>query len=381
MRYSQLTAIAACVTASSAFLLPPSISESDIDIIKTLPFEDAIGIDNRVVEISCPGCPVVTDIQGKMHTAQVESMLQLNFSLAHESGFDKLMLNGMQIYPLDLRSTTFMEPLTASQMVKADDDTWEYASSPTIGYSMSIHHPVVSSKNDKLDLVSIHIEILEVAGKFLSGLPTVDLKLLETPSHALMIGDAVINKPKSEVSKPTNDAQECTTIVCKWRAIIADRVSKLKGGLKGGCHKGKPAVVEVAAGPKAHDKEHHSGHGHSNGHGSERPHKPYRYHHRHGGVRRFFRGLVLHIFVPVLIGVMFGITASLIGMVVGHIAIFLWRITFRRGQLGQCSSRCSRYSKVESTETLDDEAKGLMENQGPPPEYEVAVKDEKTEEV
>lgn len=377
MRYSQLSAVAACVAVSSAFLIPPEISEADIDIIKTLPFEDAVGIDNTLVELRCPGCPVATDIESKMHATQVESMLQLNFSVTHENGLDKLLLNGIQIYPIDPRSPTFMEPLTASQMIKADDGTWAYSSTPKLGWALGVRHPA-SSVEDQLDLVSIHIEIVEVADKFLSGLPTVDLKLLETPSHKLMIGAAEISPPRSQVSKPTDDGQECTTIVCKWRAIIADRLaalSKLKGGCKG---KGKPASKEAR--PKSKHQGHHGeGHNRPHGHGQDGPHRSYRHHHRHGGFSRFLRGIVMHIFIPVLIGIMVGITASLVGMVVGHIAIFLWRITFRRGQRGQCS-KYTKVEQVEAPETTDDEAKSFLQHQGPPPEYEHVAKDEKTEE-
>jgi hypothetical protein len=370
MRYSQLSAAAACVAVSSAFLLPPEISEADIDIIKTLPFEDAIGIDSRIVEINCPGCPVVTDIEGKMHSAQVESILQLNFSLSHQDGMDRLFLNDMQIYPMDPRSPSFMKPLTASQMAKGADNTWTPVSTPKLGYSLRVSHPTVNSNDDELDIVAVHLEIVEVADQFLSGIPSVDIKLLETPSHSLMIAAAEINQQKSEVSKPTDDGQECTTIVCKWQAIISDRLAKLK---KGGCSKGKGRPDAMEAKPKHHG--HHGGHGRPHGHGQEGPHRPYRHHHRHGGFSRFLRGIVMHIFIPVLIGIMVGITASLIGMVVGHIAIFLWRITFRRGQ----RSQCSKYTKVEQVEITDDEAKSFLQHQGPPPEYEIVVKEERAD--
>ena len=45
MRFAQLRAAAALVGVSQAFLLPPEISAEDTDIIKTLPFEDAVAID------------------------------------------------------------------------------------------------------------------------------------------------------------------------------------------------------------------------------------------------------------------------------------------------------------------------------------------------
>jgi hypothetical protein len=358
MRFAPLRAAAALVAVPQAlaFLLPPEISAADTDIIKTLPFEDAVAIDGRVMEINCPGCPVVTNIEGKMHSAQVDSILQLNFTVSHDA-LDRLFLNGLQIYPIDPRADTFMEPLTASQMVKASDNTWQYVSTPKLGYSLSVRHPVSFSKQDQLDLVAIHLEIVEVADKFLNGMPSIDLKLLETPSGKLMIGDAQISPPKSPANKPTDDGQECTTIICKWRAIVADKLSKLKG-----CgSKSRPEGAHIVSSPKAAHGKQHDGHNeHSH------PHRPYRHHHRHGGFAKFLRRIVLHVFIPVLIGIMVGITASLIGMVVGHIAIFVWRLLFRRGQQ-------ARYTRVQQDDAVieesNDESKGFLDHQGPPPVY------------
>jgi hypothetical protein len=359
MRFTQLGAATALVAATQAFLLPPTITSADSDIINTLPFEDAVDIKDRVVEIDCPGCPVVVaDIEGKMHSAQVENVLRLKFSLSLKDN-DELFMNDVQIYPIDPRSTTFMEPLTADQLVKSPAGTWEYAASPKLGYGISVSHPATSN-NEQLDLVNINIEILEVADTFVNGIDAVLMKVLETPSGKLMIGDVeIIPIPtQSPTSKPTDGNQECATMICKWRAIIADKLSKIKG-------------CAGKARPGAHGSKHSSG-VRPHGHGRPRPqgpHRPHRHHHRHGGFARFFRSIVLHVFIPIMIGVVVGVTTSLIGMVVGHIIIFVWRVLFRRGQRGQ-------YRKVQQEETLakdeDDETKSFVNHQGPPPTYEEA---------
>jgi hypothetical protein len=368
MRFSQIGVVAALAVAD-AFLLPPEISAADTDIIKTLPFEDAVAVDGRVMEINCPGCPVMTDIEDKMHSTQADSVLKLNFKLVHAEQ-DRLYLNNLQIYPMNPSADNFFEPLTAPQMIKTEDNTWEYSSSPKLGYAIHVAHPVSRSNQDQLDLVSIHIEIIEVADKYLPAMPIVEIKLLETPSHKLMIGDAIIKEPQSQTpSKPTDDEQECTTILCKWRAIFADRLSKLKG-----CgSKARPSGQVVPA----HKTHGHHGRPHPHGPRPNGPHRPYRHHHKHHGITRFLKGIVLHVVIPVLIGVMVGITASLLGMIVGHIVIFIWRTLFRRGQRQQ-------YIKVQQeeivVEDVTDENKGLMEHQGPPPVYEEVVVVEKASE-
>ncbi|KUJ09857.1 uncharacterized protein LY89DRAFT_740920 [Mollisia scopiformis] len=364
MRFTQAGAVAALFGLSQSFLIPPEITSSDADIIKTLPFEDAVIIDTRVMEINCPGCPAIPELQGKMHMKQPPSMLKLNFSLSHED-HDQLLLNGLPLYPIDPRSGVFMEPLTAPLMALTREKTWEQTSTPKLGYALSVHHPVAYSTQDQLDLVSIHLEIVEVGDKFVSGLPGVEIKLLETPSGKLMIGDAQMTQPKSEVSKPTDNGQECTTILCKWRAIIADRLSKLKG-----CgSKARPDGPHAFAGHTGHKKKPHHGH-----HGRPGPNRPFRHHHRHGSFARFLKGIVLHVFIPVLIGIMVGITASLVGMVAGHIVVFVWRTMFRRGQRQQ-------YIEVKQQEpSEDEEVKSFLAAQGPPPEYQEAVVEQKTEE-
>merc|ERR1711964_786402 len=172
--------------------------------------------------------PVMTNFDGKTSSVQAESILQLNFSLSHQNGADQLLLNGLQIYPIDPTSQSFMEPLTASQMIKTSDDTWQYASNPKLGYSLGISRKA-SSPQDQLDLVAVHLEIVEVADKFIKGLPAIDLQLLETPSGKLMLGNSGITAPAS-LSNPTDDDRECTTLLCKWRAIVADRLAALKKG-------------------------------------------------------------------------------------------------------------------------------------------------------
>lgn len=360
MRLTQLGAATALVAASQAFLLPPAITSTDNDIINTLPFEDAVNIKDRIVEIDCPGCPVrVTDIEGNIHSAHPENVLRLNFSLSLKDN-DQLFMNDVQIYPIDPRSASFMEPLTADQLVKSPAGTWEYAASPKLGYALAISHPATSSNNEQLDLVDVKIEILQVDNQLVNLVDAVVMKLLETPSGKLMIGDVQIIPIPSQrpISKPTDGNQECTTMICKWRAIIADKFSKIKG-------------CAGKARPGAHGSKHGSGirphgHGRPRPHG---PHRPHRHHHRHGGFARFLRSIVLHVFIPIMIGVVVGVTTSLIGMVVGHLIIFLWRVLFRRGQRGQ-------YRRVQQEETLvkdeDDETRSFLNQQGPPPTYEEA---------
>ena len=362
MRVPRIQAGAALLAVGQAFLLPPVISSADTDIVKSLPFEDAVAIDGRILQIACPGCPLlIKDIEGKIHPTHIESALRLNFSLAHNDA-DQLLLNDLPIYPLDLLSDSFVESLVAPQLVKSPSDTWDYASTPELGYSLRISHPVTKSNLDQLDLILVHLEILEVAGQFVNGVPIIELKLLETPSGKLMIGDAEIVSQKSPSPELTDDGQECTTIICKWRAIVADKLSKVKG-----CNGKKSRPNAHVSGARPH------GHGRPRPHDHHRPHRPHRHHHRHGGFARFLRSVLLHVFIPILIGIVVGVTASVLGMVIGNLVIFAWRTLFRRGQH-------ATYARIQQEETVTveyEEFKSDIKQQDAPPLYEETILHEK----
>jgi hypothetical protein len=373
MHFSQLGVAATLAALTQAFLLPPTISSADKDVVNSLPFDAAAAANGRVLEIECPGCPVeITNIQGETKAAasEVESALRLNFSLSHKDA-DALMLNGLQIYPIDPRSQNLLVPLTADQLVKSSSGTWDYAAHPNLGYSFSVVHPVHASDDDQLDIVTLHLEINEVSNTFIDGIPSVDIKLLETPSGKLMIGDATVSPARPSASVPAKAGEECRTVLCKWRAIVADRLSKLKG-CAGRMRPHQGQTMKPAA---DHDNSHHH-HGHSR----PRPYETHRahHHHRHNGFAQFIRAIILRVFIPVMIGVVVGVTASAVGMVVGHIAIFTWRALFRRGQ-------SPAYSRVQEEEAASedeghDETKSFLQHQDAPPVYEEAVAGEKASE-
>ncbi|KAI9047048.1 hypothetical protein LZ554_009122 [Drepanopeziza brunnea f. sp. 'monogermtubi'] len=360
MRFPQLGALAAVAGGVQSFLIPPEISAADANAINTLPSDGGVaGMYARVIEIKCPGCPVVTELEGKLDSAQPESVLHFNFSTSHDDGADQLLLNGLQIYPIDPTMANFLEPLTASQMIKSNG-VWTDAGAPKLGYSLSVKHPTPSG-SEFMKLVAIRLEIVEVADKFISGLPAIELNLLETPSGKLLIGDSSISAPSSPAS-PTEGDRECSTVVCKWRAVVADRLSKMRKGLRKGCA-GMRKRPTAKGRPSGHSHPDHKARPH------HRPHGPSRHHDQHS-FAQFVRGIFLHVFVPVIIGVMVGITAGLIGMVVGHIVIFTWRLLFRSGQN-------SAYAEVGQEEDTKDETKGFLAYQGPPPQYADATVPEK----
>jgi hypothetical protein len=361
MRFSHLGAVAALSVVSRAFLLPPTASSNDNDIIKTLPVEDVFAIQGRTIYIDCPGCPIDVANVGNVATGPFHSRLTFNFSV-EQGESDKLLLNGMQLYPMDLMPEPFMEPLRAEHYVKlVENNKWVLAGTPKLGYSLGVEHQV-SSPEDHLSVVLLRLEIVEIGMKFIEGFPNIELKMLETPSGKLMLGDSTVTPA---LPAPANGGQDCATLYCKWRAFVAAKMSQMKKGLKkGGCHGGKrPAAPRPKFaggrpmhhdGPKTKLPDHHHPRPHFGGH------RPHHFHHQHSGFARFLRSVVFHVIIPIVIGVVVGIAASIVGMVMGHLVVFIWRILFRRGQRAE-------YRRVQQ-----QEAAAEKEDEVPPPVYQDA---------
>jgi len=244
-----------------------------------------------------------------------------------------------------------MEPLTAPQI------TSDGQKDLRLGYELSIK-PVAKSDEGQLELIAIDLQVVEIADQFVNGLDSVALKLLKTPSGKLMIGNLETAPTTNPIINPSDSGKECTTLICKWRAMVADKLSQLKP--KKSCGSKRPNK-EIAAGGRPH--KHHG---------------PHRQYHKHHGIARFFlalKSVAIRVLIPIFIGIAVGMTASLIGMLVGNILVFFWRALYRRGKRGT-------YSRVkqEETATLNkiDETKTFLDHQGPPPVYEdVVVMDEK----
>jgi len=375
MRVSAITTTVAMASLSQAFLLPPQISKaSDAltkaanDVISALPFDDAATIDGEVLNLKCTGCPVpVTDVAGnKLWLKDIDSVLPLNFTITHEE-VDKLSLNGVQIYP----SRDFpLAALTAPMVVKSPKAAaGETPQDVRIGYELTVR-PVAKSVQDQLELIDVHFQVVEIADVFVDDLPSVEMKLLKTPSGKLMIGN-LESGPTTNPAYREDSEQACNTLVCQFKAAVGDRISKMKPSFKGCGNKG----MSNPHGPSSDARlQHHGGPPH--GHGGHR-----HSHHAFGGLFRFLRGIAMHVLIPISIGVIAGIVTSFIGMLVGQFLVFLWRTFYRRGQIGYASIEVTDEDDDSDTDyDYGDETKSFIQHQGPPPVYEdVIIVEQKTE--
>ncbi|KAB5547179.1 hypothetical protein GE09DRAFT_202187 [Coniochaeta sp. 2T2.1] len=357
-------ATAGLVAAAQAFLLPPTVSESDIDIVNSLPDVDALSVPQHIhLNVTCPGCLQLA--QGKHHdfTAAVEkpSHLELAFSIDHTSDGDRLVVNGFPLYP---KANPFISTLK-SAVVPNDGlrpaikelrgHRPRTCPAKVLGYQLAVRQQA-ASQEDGLALYSLDLQIIEVGDVFVNGIPNVHIQLVkDITTGALVIGS--IETTQSETADDTPAVtldEECTTFVCKWMTSMKDAAKKMKGKchgkMRGGAHGARP-----------HHGGHHGGH-----HGHQG--RPHRMDHHSWG--RLLKDIGQHVLLPVAVGIIAGISVSLIGMMVGTLIVSVWRVFFRRPSQRRHSHSPHKAPMSEEDAADGEEKSGLMEHQDPPPTYD-----------
>lgn len=357
--------VVGAATLTQAFLLPPSasVSNADIDIITSLPFEDAAQADSLNLNLKCTGCPLATP---HGWVAGVDNKLQLDLSINH-GDVDTLLINGLEIYPpRDLSLDVLMAPQVSS----------DASNFVRLGYELridggSVSQAAIHTEKSQLELVNISLQVVEIGDKFVDGLENVHIKLLKAPSGKLTILALKTAPTMNPIINPSDNAKDCTTLICKWRAIVANRLSSIKPSK--GCGKKAGSKHDSSASGKQYN--HHGSRPHRGHHG------PHRHHHmKHHGIAKFFLALqnvAIHVLIPIFIGLAVGMTASLVGMLVGNVIISVWRLAYRRGHKGT-SSRI-QHEEVANAMQKDAEKIPFLSPEAPPPQYADVVADGKTD--
>lgn len=161
------------------------------------------------------------------------------------------------------------------------------------------------------------------------GVPALSVKLIKHPEGGLSILPITTAAP-IHGSEPQQNDDECESwpVLCKWRAMIADRIHSMKGGLnkiKGGCMKGRPHATGK---PEEHQERPNHLPGHRRPHHG--PHGIMR-HHRSGPLARFF-ATIGRVMIPIAIGISIGALTYAMGWLLGCIIAYAWvKYNQRRG--------------------------------------------------
>lgn len=205
---------------------------------------------------------------------------------------------------------------------------------------------------------------------------TVTLKLIQIPDQSFAIVNAEQIPFHETPGAGTCEGARAWTF-CRVKAIIADRISKVLNSTKDKANKVQDWVSEKTSGcGKGHgffkhprpqgdgpDGEHPHRH-HWNGHKGQR-------HGAHRLGRMLHKALRLFV-IPALLGVIGGLAASAIGMLVGQAIIHLWFRTYRNGQRGPLGIYEREIALIEEEQVL------LNEGEEDLPKYEDAPKYEET---
>ncbi|KAK3366998.1 hypothetical protein B0T24DRAFT_376259 [Lasiosphaeria ovina] len=398
MLFKPLAIAAASLLAApavNAFLLPPELTEADLRIADPRPLDAAASVpsiqEKHVVKLECPGCPLVL---GPHVTAESKpNHLELSFTVDHQPTHDRLLLNGFELYPvadpmhnilaapqvLDRRNNKKArkdakknkeEALVSHHKFRRPNPKLIRPALP-LGFGLEVHAPIKDTATG-LELIAIDLDIIEIGTVFMDGIPSVHVKLIKQADGRLLVHSIEKSDPVTSLSSAPS---ECVTVLCRWMAAVHDKIQSMKASKPRPCHGNKagaaaavmPVPEAVAPAEPAQDFE-----------AMPIPH------HRKHSWSQLFKNIASHILLPVLIGIVAGVSVSLVGMVVGTLIVSLWRRFFRRPSSSSGSghrrhhSHHSHHRASLKEAVIAEEKAGLMEYQEEPSPYQDEVDPIKT---
>lgn len=355
-------ATAGLAAAAQAFLLPPKISPAGIDVVSALreiPKADSVTV-SKTLYVPCAGCVVQTKHKHPSANAATDKSLylELRFDIQKKLEQDRLMVNGFELFP----STEAFEHVLRGAIVEAQADHGFQVTSrldhTSLGYSLTVN---TEAQEDGLALLLLDFQIIQVGHAFVNGIPHVQIKLVnDMTTGAMAIGSVETTESQTLLANPMDKQEECTTFMCEWVAIMKDSMSKVGKP----CHGKKMGASTKGSRPqRPHHNHHHSKHPKGDFDG------------RHHSWGQLFKNIAAHILLPVAIGIVAGVSVSLIGMAVGTLIVSVWRVFFRRPSHRRTRSHSRAHShnkapKQEIAAADGEEKSSLIEHQDPPPSYE-----------
>ncbi|KAK4936334.1 hypothetical protein LTR10_022762 [Elasticomyces elasticus] len=341
---------------ASAFLIPLEISKAaeqataDLARLFSNPNVVDIGLD-------CPGCPFFGAEDQTQPQFDVENKIHLIFGIDPEHG---LTLNSVPIFPHDPTNAGIPYVVSAPQMKVEDGSQTEPVQ---LEFAYERLQPVTSQEDSGVTVLPLRFTILGLRG-YPVKVNTISIDLLETPTQTTFARYDQI--PFEDTPGATSCDTTSKWSLCRLRAIVAARLQSImevakarahgeKSRKHGGCGSKKFGGRRFVPNGRYHGHGHHMGGKHHHSH----HHRAHRLGHILHQTLRFF-------VIPALLGVIGGLMASAVGMLVGQMISYLWTRYYRRGQRGDASVRVVEIVVSEDEKTaLMDDASDLP----PPPEY------------
>lgn len=248
-------------------------------------------------------------------------------------------------------------PLTARQIRL---DNGQQGPALDLDFALEKLPAVNSHDTPDLSVTPLRLVVLAIQGHPVKA-DTVSISLLASPEQTSIASVSTIP------FKDSPGATTCNTIsnwaACRYHAIVAAGLDTrpVSYGIQGSFSSQKPGCHMKSGSKSATKAAHHRHH----------------YHAHHLG--RLLHQTLRFFVIPALLGVIGGLVASAIGMVVGQLIAFLWVRFYRRGRRGQVHGRV-----VEIVVEEDEKDTLLAGDEILPPVYEhvvvedTSIQDEKT---
>jgi hypothetical protein len=207
--------------------------------------------------------------------------------------------------------------------------------------------PAVSFEHEKGEIITLQLTILDIEGTPVN----VDTLKIDLRNAGGLTVAKISNLPFAQ----SPGAAECTSSLCRLRAIVVARVRAMLEAAQARAHAAGAWIKSGCRGKK---------HGGSR-HGQTAGDRPHPHHHGDRKMHRFAH--ILHqtlrfFIIPALLGVIGGLMASAVGMLVGKALVYLWFRFHRGGQRGNV--------RLVEVAVAEDEKDALVETEDLPPHYD-----------
>ncbi|KAE8154115.1 hypothetical protein BDV25DRAFT_148270 [Aspergillus avenaceus] len=334
----------AVALGANALLVVP---EAEVDAIASEPGfpashpVEAYAAQQLQVDLFCTECPFreLSDDGIVSWTDGFQTALSLNFSI--EDGF--LLANGRQIFPPPPPTV-----ITAVQRRLSDD---EESKPIPLGYAVEMM-PLPTPPEEPIDMVAVRFTVLDLDGHPVP-LNTVAISLIhDAEGNVFMINtDIEDNTPNQGSWRECRGKPNCLKqlLFNRIRALFSAAKARMLGIMGPKPHCGRPGHSRP---PRPHhgpgDMAEFDGH-------MEHPGRPHHHgHHGHHGWERTASRVIRFIVVPAALGVLAGLVASAVGMMVGQMAVFLWHRYRRTGHEESLEQGTTSEKVGLMTETADD---------------------------
>ena len=253
-----------------------------------------------------------------------------------------LQINGQTVFSLN---TLVAPPVLTAPQIRVYDAA--PSRSRRLGYAMEVL-PAVSFEHKKGEIITLQLTILDLEGAPVN----VDTLKIDMLRNA---GGLTVAKISNIPFTQSPGATECATSLCRFRAIIIARIRSMLEATKARAHAAGAWVKSGCRGRK------NGGHRHGQNTG-DRPHHRHHGHHKMHRFGHILRQTLRFFIIPALLGVIGGLMASAVGMLVGQALVYLWFRFHRGGQRGNI--------RIIEVAVSEDERDALVEAKDLPPKYE-----------